>query len=41
LANEEEVQSPIREADELVAVFTVGVRKARQPVDSNFEVNKF
>jgi four helix bundle protein len=34
LANVEEVQSLISEADELVAIFTVAVRKARQPVNS-------
>ena len=34
LAPAEEVQPLVREADELVAIFTVGVRKARQPIES-------
>lgn len=34
LAKAEEVQPLIREADELVAIFTAAARKARQPLDS-------
>ena len=41
LASVEEVQSLIKEADELVAIFTVAVRKARQPVNSNSETSNF